>query len=280
MSRQDYYKEKYRQLKPDWQDCLQRYISTVDSLVYSNSKILDIGCGHGDFMKPVYQKTDFTFGIDPDKRSLDKNQIIKNKFSGTVESLPFPDNFFDLAVSAFVLEHLENPTKAFKEIYRVLKPGGKAIFLTPNVWNYNVWIIRLIPEKFHDFLTRKLYNRQEHDAFSKFYRINSVKKIRHTLAPLGFKEIDLLLNGDPTYISFNNILFKFSCFLESILDRWFKSAKVHLIGVYEKKKEFAAKEKLEIVNFRGGAAHFCPAVSEPRKARRGNSVRAILRIHR
>lgn len=46
------------------------------------------------------------------------------------------------------------------------------------------------------------------------------------------------------------------------------------------RKEFAAKEKLEIVNFRGGAAHFCPATSEPRKARRGNSVRAILRIHR
>jgi len=41
-----------------------------------------------------------------------------------------------------------------------------------------------------------------------------------------------------------------------------------------------AKEKLEIVNFRGGAAHFCPATSEPRKARRGNSVRAILKIHR
>ena len=32
--------------------------------------------------------------------------------------------------------------------------------------------------------------------------------------------------------------------------------------------------------FCGGAAHFSPAVSEPRKARRGNSVRAILRIHR
>jgi len=45
--------------------------------------------------------------------------------------------------------------------------------------------------------------------------------------------------------------------------------------------KFAAKEKLEIVNFRGRAAHFCPpALSEPRKARRGNSVRAILRIHR
>jgi hypothetical protein len=37
---------------------------------------------------------------------------------------------------------------------------------------------------------------------------------------------------------------------------------------------------LAVWNFRGGAAHFCPATSEPREARRGNSVRAILRIHR
>jgi hypothetical protein len=37
---------------------------------------------------------------------------------------------------------------------------------------------------------------------------------------------------------------------------------------------------LAVWNFRGGAAHFCPAQSEPRKARRENSVRAILRIHR
>jgi len=38
---------------------------------------------------------------------------------------------------------------------------------------------------------------------------------------------------------------------------------------------------LAVWNVRGGAAHFCPAIPEPRKARRGlNSVRAILIIHR
>ncbi len=37
---------------------------------------------------------------------------------------------------------------------------------------------------------------------------------------------------------------------------------------------------LAVWNFRGGAAHFCPATSEPRSARRGNSVRAIFNTHR
>jgi hypothetical protein len=43
---------------------------------------------------------------------------------------------------------------------------------------------------------------------------------------------------------------------------------------------YSAKEKLEIVNARGEAAHFCPATPEPRGARRGNAVRAIFKIHR
>lgn len=231
---QDFYRERYRQIKPGWQDCLQLYIGVVDGLVAKNSKILDIGCGHGGLMESVYKKTAFTYGIDPDKRALDKNKIIKHKHCGTVESMPYADSFFDVVVSAFVLEHLEDPTKAFTEIHRVLKPGGRVVFLTPNARNYNVWIIRLIPEHFHDFFTRKLYGRQEHDTFSKFYRINSAKQIKSILSPIGFKEEKLLLNGDPTYISFNNFLFKFSCFLENIIDKYFQSAKVHLIGVYEK----------------------------------------------
>ncbi|PIR89515.1 MAG: hypothetical protein COU07_01275 [Candidatus Harrisonbacteria bacterium CG10_big_fil_rev_8_21_14_0_10_40_38] len=41
-------------------------------------------------------------------------------------------------------------------------------------------------------------------------------------------------------------------------------------------QEYSAKEKLEIVSVRGGAAHFCLDAPEPRFARRGNVVRAIL----
>ncbi len=169
------------------------------------------------------------------QESLHIYRNLIDRMVGTAESLPFENNFFDLVVLAWVLEHLEHPEKAFQEIYRALKPGGKVIFLTPNSWNYNVWIIRLIPHRFHDFFTRKLYQRQEYDTYRVRYKINSIRKIDRTLLPLGFKKSQVVLNGDPSYISFNRPLFKLACALESLLEKKFLQwAKVHIIGVYQK----------------------------------------------
>ena len=235
MNKQKFYREEYQRLNPKWQDSLNIYRDTISSNVNSKTKILDVGCGHGNFLEPVYKKTIHSYGIDPDKAALDKNTFIKNKTLGSVEKLPFKNDFFDLVVSAWVLEHIPNPEKAFKEIHRVLKPNAKVVFLTPNVWNYNVWIIRLIPEIFHDFLTRKLYDRQENDTYPKEYKANSVRKIAKILEPIGFKKSQLILNGDPSYISFNTLLFKFASLLEKILDyKALRFMKVHLIGVYKK----------------------------------------------
>lgn len=235
MNKQEFYRQEYRRLKPDWKDSSNIYRDTIDRLTTAETHVLDIGCGHGDFMKPVYDKTPHVYGIDPDQSALDKNTFIKNKIVGVVEKLPYENNFFDIVVSAWVLEHLANPKEAFEEIFRVLKPSGKVVFLTPNAWNYNVWIIRLIPEKFHDFFTKKLYNRQEHDTYSKQYKINSAKKIKKILKPIGFKKSQLILNGDPSYISFNTPLFAFARLIEKILDlKPLRFMKVHLIGIYEK----------------------------------------------
>lgn len=48
------------------------------------------------------------------------------------EPLPFPDNFFDLALSHEVLEHVSDDARAAAEIARVLRPGGRAVIFVPN----------------------------------------------------------------------------------------------------------------------------------------------------
>lgn len=43
----------------------------------------------------------------------------------------YKDNSFDFFVCSHVVEHVDDDTKAFKELYRVLKPGGRGIIMTP-----------------------------------------------------------------------------------------------------------------------------------------------------
>lgn len=59
---------------------------------------------------------------------LDKSNQITNQ---NLESLSFPDESFDLFITQDVLEHINEPLKALKEIYRCLKPGGSHIFTVP-----------------------------------------------------------------------------------------------------------------------------------------------------
>lgn len=53
--------------------------------------------------------------------------------SEDIENLTFSDNSFDLFITQDIMEHIFDPAKAFKEIARVLKPGGAHIFTVPLV---------------------------------------------------------------------------------------------------------------------------------------------------
>ena len=47
------------------------------------------------------------------------------------ENLPFDDNSQDLVLNSFLIDRLENPIQGLKEMYRVLKPSGQVIVVTP-----------------------------------------------------------------------------------------------------------------------------------------------------
>ncbi len=235
MTRQEFYRCEYKRMNPGWEDSVSIYRNYVDRNTHESTRILDFGCGHVDLMRSVYSRTPYVYGIEPNNITLRRNITIQNKVVGFAEHIPFPGNFFDLAVSAWVIEHIDDTIGVFSDIHRVLKPGGKLIFLTPNSWNYITWINRVIPNRMHDFLTRRLYAREEKDTYPVRYKMNSVAKIESVLSSLGFRRCQVILNEDPSYISFNQTLFMLSCFIEKILDFGrLEAAKVHIIGIYQK----------------------------------------------
>jgi ubiquinone/menaquinone biosynthesis C-methylase UbiE len=67
---------------------------------------------------------------------------------GDIYALALPENSIDAIVFLEVVEHLENPGAALKEIHRVLKPNGKLLMTFPNDTVY--WWARMITFKFRE----------------------------------------------------------------------------------------------------------------------------------
>lgn len=99
-------------------------------------KILEVGIGSGACLKYYKEDSDVT-GIDFSVGMLDiarekaKNLNLENikLIEMDIENMEFPDNSFDSVFSSCVFCTVPNPQKGIAEVYRVLKPGGKAVFL-------------------------------------------------------------------------------------------------------------------------------------------------------
>ncbi len=99
---------------------------------YARGKLLDIGCGDKP-MKTFFADTVTEhIGLDHESsiHGLDNVDII-----GTAYDTKQPDDSYDTVLCTTVLEHLEEPEKALREAFRVLKPEGYAIYSVPLFWH-------------------------------------------------------------------------------------------------------------------------------------------------
>lgn len=107
-------------------------------------KILDIGTGYSTF--PIYIRNEIPevniYSLDPSFISYSVKHLPCVKLrKGIIENIPFKNNSFDLIFCISVLEHLSsrNQEKGFKEIYRVLKPGGRFILTVDYFLDWKSW---------------------------------------------------------------------------------------------------------------------------------------------
>jgi SAM-dependent methyltransferase len=96
--------------------------------------LLDIGCGPGDFTRAFSDAGALVTGVDFSSEMI---RVAQDRFpeiefkEADAERLPFDDCSFDVVVGAYLVHHLARPDAAFQEIYRVVKPGGRFVFVIP-----------------------------------------------------------------------------------------------------------------------------------------------------
>lgn len=125
------YSEK-RTPKTDYPDKFTRYLLDRFS-IKPGFKLLEIGCGRGEFLESFEKAGINCYGVDLSGH-CSKNKINVKVICQDIskENLAYPDNFFDVVYHKSFLEHFYSPANVMKETYRVLKPGGQIIILTPD----------------------------------------------------------------------------------------------------------------------------------------------------
>jgi ubiquinone/menaquinone biosynthesis C-methylase UbiE len=225
--RQEWYRRRYGETRPDWRPSSHIYQDIVARRLTAETQVLDLGCGRGGVMERLHSHAGLVVGLDPDWHSLAEHRAGEVLLSqGVAETLPCADDSFDLVCCSWVLEHLPAPERAFGEVARVLRAGGRFVFLTPNVRHPLLTLNRALRWT-GGRLVDRFYDRGAPDIFPALYRANSERQIKQLTKAAGIELVSLRFIGDPSYLAFNEPLFRLACLLERVTPRWMR---VHLVG--------------------------------------------------
>jgi SAM-dependent methyltransferase len=128
MKHKEHYDEQYYK----WQGTVGEFggwanLDKFKKYIDESQIIVDFGSGGGFLLKNIKCK---------DKIGIEINEIARRKSEDigvkSVESAAIlEDSFADLIISNHALEHTTHPLEELKELYRILKPGGKIVFVVP-----------------------------------------------------------------------------------------------------------------------------------------------------
>lgn len=103
----------------------------LDDLSSTQGKVLEVGCGGGGMIRGIgayrpdleLYACDFSESAIRSAITLNRGHQVRYGIADGYK-LPYQSNFFDSYVMFDVLEHVEDPSRVAREIFRVLKPGG------------------------------------------------------------------------------------------------------------------------------------------------------------
>lgn len=188
-----------RRLAPNLRYSQDSYEQVLRQLAGPQVRWLDLGCGH-QVLPPWRQASEqslvkavrLAVGADRDGPAMRSHRTLHRRVCADIGRLPFAAGSFDLVTANMVVEHLDAPENQFREIARVLTPGGAFLFHTGNIFGYYILCSRLLPEFAKEKLARQLQGRVAADVYPTHYRANSPGRIAALADSAGLEVAELL----------------------------------------------------------------------------------------
>lgn len=161
-------------------------------------RVLDIGCGRGierdiESTRTIRPVVDEFWGIEPDPSVTPPEGVFDNFQHALLEDAKLPENYFDLAYSFLVMEHVADPDSFMRAVARTLKPGGVHMFGTINGVHYFARIANFLRAiKLDEVILRIVRGKSEVDEYHYpvQYKINKTRDIDRYAAAHGFEKPD------------------------------------------------------------------------------------------
>lgn len=183
--------------------------------------LLDAGCGRSAPMLVGYKgRAKRLIGVDVVKFAPNEESSLE-LIESDLCAIPLESSSVDLIMARSVMEHVSRPTEVYREMYRLLRPGGRFIFLTANLGDYAAIIARIIPNRLHPWIVAKTEGRAVHDVFPTEYKTNTRGSITRLAAASGFELAEFRYLGQyPDYFMFNAGLFLLATAYEKVVSRF------------------------------------------------------------
>lgn len=210
----------------DYVDRVARYthrlkINGLADGALKGKRCIDFGCGHGNFAHALLKAgASYVLGVDYGESSIAYSIAARNRLGidasklefkqASVYKVPVPDASFDFAIQNGVFHHLDDEDMAYREVARVLKPGGSFWVYTDgqgaishDLWDLALHILRDIPSAHIVQTLGSLglsVGKRYHlgDGLNAIYRHTTWEALTARLGKLGFCEFRRLSGGFPT----------------------------------------------------------------------------------
>jgi SAM-dependent methyltransferase len=199
MSWTDAYMKRFYDRERGWVDGTTEFHALCAR--HAGARILEVGAGPTNATSTFLATLGELHGTDPDP-AVHGNTALASATVMTGDRIPVGDGAFDLCVSNYVLEHVADPRAHLAEVRRVLAPGGRYAFRTPNRFHYVSLVSSLTPHWFHVAVANRLrgLDRDAHDPYPTYYRLNTRDALQRHARAAGLAVGELrLVEKEPSY---------------------------------------------------------------------------------